>query len=247
MPAGSKSKGLRTGRKAAPKTDVKGKRAVGSAANSAAGSGRNAVGDARRRALVDAAFATLAERGFEGLRTREVAARAAVNIATLHYYFATKEALIAGVAESLLDQFRQEGQALAAEPPKEQLRAELSSATVRMRKNPAVFIVLCELWLRALRDPAIGRVCRSLQAAWRGHLTKLIQEGVADGSLREDLDSAATADLVICLLHGVMAQIGVCKDLTPLEQACAQLERLLLRPRSPRQRAPITKGRASRR
>ncbi|TMG42173.1 MAG: helix-turn-helix transcriptional regulator, partial [Chloroflexi bacterium] len=48
----------------------------------------------RHEALVQAAFNQIAERGFEGLRTREVAAEVGVNIATLHYYFPTKEALI---------------------------------------------------------------------------------------------------------------------------------------------------------
>ena len=44
-----------------------------------------------------AAYKRLAEAGFEGLRTRDVAADAGVNIATLHYYFPSKEALIRGV------------------------------------------------------------------------------------------------------------------------------------------------------
>ncbi|TMC63676.1 MAG: helix-turn-helix transcriptional regulator [Chloroflexota bacterium] len=48
----------------------------------------------REQALVEAAFNQIAERGFEGLRTREVAAGVGLNIATLHYYFPTKEALI---------------------------------------------------------------------------------------------------------------------------------------------------------
>ena len=51
----------------------------------------------RRRALVAAAYTRIANEGFEGLRTRDVAADVGVNIATLHYYFPTKEALIRGV------------------------------------------------------------------------------------------------------------------------------------------------------
>src|ERR1700737_998675 len=51
----------------------------------------------RLKALVQAAFNQIAERGFEGLRTREVAAGVGLNIATLHYYFPTKESLIRGV------------------------------------------------------------------------------------------------------------------------------------------------------
>src|SRR5262249_59342556 len=62
-------------------------------------------GDERRDDLVRAAFACLAVGGFEGLRTRSVADRAGVNIATLHYYFPTKEALIGGGAALLAPQF----------------------------------------------------------------------------------------------------------------------------------------------
>ncbi|HEX2646820.1 MAG TPA: TetR family transcriptional regulator, partial [Candidatus Dormibacteraeota bacterium] len=58
-----------------------------------------ATSEQRKQQLVKAAFTQIAERGFEGLRTREVAAEVGVNIATLHYYFPTKEALIRGVLE----------------------------------------------------------------------------------------------------------------------------------------------------
>ena len=60
----------------------------------------------RRDALVRAAYNQIAERGFEGLRTREVAGGAGVNIATLHYYFPTKEKLIEGVVEHAMERFR---------------------------------------------------------------------------------------------------------------------------------------------
>jgi AcrR family transcriptional regulator len=63
------------------------------------------LSDERRQSLVGAAFEPIAADGFEGLRTRSVAARAEVNIATLHYYFPTKEALIGGVAQYIAAQF----------------------------------------------------------------------------------------------------------------------------------------------
>src|SRR6516225_6759929 len=55
----------------------------------------------RRMSLLQATFDVIASAGFEGLRTRAVAERAGVNVATLHYYFPTKQALIAGLAEFL--------------------------------------------------------------------------------------------------------------------------------------------------
>src|SRR2546421_11887604 len=68
-------------------------------------SARTTHGGERRRSLVLAAYDLIAEEGFEGLRTRDVAMRAGVNIATLHYYFASKEDLIDGGVDYLLDLF----------------------------------------------------------------------------------------------------------------------------------------------
>ena len=52
----------------------------------------------RRLALLQAAFDVVAQAGFEGLRTRAVADRAGVNIATLHYYFPSKQKLVEGLS-----------------------------------------------------------------------------------------------------------------------------------------------------
>src|SRR3954470_10696985 len=59
----------------------------------------SATRDDRRAELVEAAYQLIAEKGIEGLRTRDVAARVGINISTLHYHFDTKEKLIAGVVD----------------------------------------------------------------------------------------------------------------------------------------------------
>ena len=87
------------------------------------------VGDERRRSLVQAAFHLIAEGGFEQLRTRDIAARAGVNIATLHYYFARKEDIIQSVVEYLLRQFMTAylpGSPFEMKTPLEQIRGELA-------------------------------------------------------------------------------------------------------------------------
>ena len=99
--------------------DATAKAEIGSGAETGTGrrSGYTRHGAAQREALVQAAFNLIAERGFEGLRTRDVAARAGVNIATLHYYFATKEDLIRSVVDMLAEKFRtQQVPYLATQP-----------------------------------------------------------------------------------------------------------------------------------
>ena len=62
--------------------------------------------DQRRLEIAAAARALIAERGFEGLRTRDIAERVGINIATLHYHVPSKEALVELVAQSLRDEFK---------------------------------------------------------------------------------------------------------------------------------------------
>src|SRR2546427_6740846 len=112
----------------------------------------------RQEALVRAAFNQIAERGFEGLRTREVAAGVGLNIATLHYYFPTKEALIRGVVAYAMDRFRS---TLAPHgSPADQLRNHLRALRKLLRDEPEVGPVMGQPALRPPRDPAMARLMR---------------------------------------------------------------------------------------
>src|SRR3989441_13311117 len=112
----------------------------------------------REQALVQAAFNQIAERGFEGLRTREVAAGVGLNIATLHYYFPTKEALIRGVVDEAMRRFR-----TTLEPhgsPADQLRTHLRAVRQLLRTDPKLRAVMGELALRSARGQATSGILR---------------------------------------------------------------------------------------
>src|SRR5205807_5769636 len=103
----------------------------------------SAISEKRRRELIQAAYGQIAERGFEGLRTREVAAEVGVNIATLHYYFPTKESLIRGVVELSMQRFRS---TLAPHgSPADQLRNHLRAVRRLLRDEPQLGTVMGEL------------------------------------------------------------------------------------------------------
>src|SRR5438552_19127065 len=113
-------------------------------------SARTTHGHERHHSLVLAAYDLIAEKGFEELRTRDVAARAGVNIATLHYYFARKEDLIASVVEYLLQQFMTAylpGSLFEMKTPLEKLRGELEELQYLLQEKSDMFLVLKELVL----------------------------------------------------------------------------------------------------
>src|SRR5205814_3589891 len=112
----------------------------------------------RQEALVQAAFELLAERGFEGLRTRDIAAKVGVNIATLHYYFPTKEKLIRGVLGYAMERFRTTLQ--PADSPGEQLRAHFAGIRRLARTAPKLFVAMGEPPMRGRRPRAIRSIAR---------------------------------------------------------------------------------------
>src|SRR3712207_5020213 len=63
------------------------------------------AGSDRRMAIASAARSLVAEKGFEGLRSRDIAERVGLNIATLTYHVPTREALIALMARPMREEF----------------------------------------------------------------------------------------------------------------------------------------------
>jgi AcrR family transcriptional regulator len=177
----------------------------------------------RREELVLAAFHLIAEQGFEGLRTRDVAAKVGVNIATLHYYFPTKEALIRGVVDYAMQRFRS-----TLEPhgsPADQLRNHLRAVRKLVLDEPELGTVMGELSLRSARDPTMASLLQQMNDAWLVTMRGLLRRAVKEGSLRPEVDSESVAALVVLSLTGMTLPTMAGAPSTDL--AMKQLERWL--------------------
>src|SRR6184192_1324305 len=183
----------------------------------------SAISEKRRRELVQAAYRQIAEGGFEGLRTREVAAEVVVNIATLHYYFPTKESLIRAVLDHAMGRFRT---TLAPHgSPADQLRNYLRATRKLMLDEPELGAVMAELALRSIRDDSIGSILNEMYEVWHVTLRGLLRRGVKEGKLRPEADSDAVAALIIATLTAMT--LPVMSDARRGDQALRQLERWL--------------------
>ena len=169
--------------------------------------------------IAAAARALIAERGFEGLRTRDIADRVGINIATLHYHVPTKERLIEIVAQSMRDDFIAENKARPRDglSPLEELKLELAESRATMRDKPELYVVFTELVERARRDPRVDAAIRPMQQYWHQQLTDIFARGRRDGSFRPDIDPRAAA---LVMMGALMA------SLRPLIQGVVQFDRL---------------------
>lgn len=188
-------------------------------------------GEQRRQSLVEAAYHLIAEGGFERLRTRDVATRTGVNIATLHYYFTRKEDLIQGVVEYLLQQFMTAylpGSSFEMRTPLEQIRGELAEMQYLLQEKPDMFIVMNELALRSLHDPAIRVHFTWLEQGWHGYLEGVLRRGKEQGLFRFDLDADGGATWLILLIKGTTLHWITNPEAVDFERIQAEVERWLI-------------------
>jgi AcrR family transcriptional regulator len=186
--------------------------------------------DDRRTAIAAAARALIVEKGFEGLRTRDIAARVGINIATLHYHVPTKEALIELVAESLHAFFR--GQHVTRP------RAHLS-AVERMEfefldyrelafDRPEILLCFSEMMERARRDERVAEAILPLKRKWRQIVVELLTEGVREGAYRPNIDPEAAATMLIGSLVGFCRSKN--RDPDAFDRLVAELKRAIRHP-----------------
>jgi AcrR family transcriptional regulator len=196
----------------------------------------NGMLDKRRRELLDSAFTLIAERGLEGLRTRDIAARANVNISTLHYYFGTKDKLIAALVDYANSKFREPRRSNAGETLDVlgDLHDHLVGAWRAFHATPHLATVLQELVVRSKRDTKTRSAFRALHTQWNAIVAGVIGAGVADGRLRADLDPTIAARVVTSFIMGAVVQLEVNPQAFEFERAAAALEQWLAAPRSRR-------------
>jgi AcrR family transcriptional regulator len=190
--------------------------------------GKRESGDDRRLAIAKAARQIIVEKGLEGLRTRDIAARVGINIATLHYHVPSKEALVALVAESLRHDFK----AQALRHPRqgksglEQLRLEFDDFRETVVDMPDLIIILTELVERSRRDATVAQIMLPMLEFWRKQIADIFRLGIADGSFRRDLDPEAAALIATGALSDCWRQSNISRAL--LEQVLAELERAFI-------------------
>ncbi|GLQ11199.1 hypothetical protein GCM10007913_31310 [Devosia yakushimensis] len=189
---------------------------------------RRESGEDRRLAIAQAARAIIVEKGLEGLRTRDIAARVGINVATLHYHVPSKEALIALVAETMRDDFKAQSarRPRAGKSALERLRLEFGDAIELVEDMPELVYLMTELSDRTRRDPVIGAIVKPLYIFWRDQFVEIFTTGLAEGAFRPDLDPVAAAAIVT----GTFADSwrSQADSPVPLQQVIAELERAFL-------------------
>ncbi|MEW6645037.1 MAG: TetR/AcrR family transcriptional regulator [Pseudomonadota bacterium] len=157
--------------------------------------------DLTRAQIIEGALRALAQTGVLGTTTRKIAAEAGVRLATLHYHFDSKSALLVAVLESLIEQMaeRMRQQRVAEGVDLDQCIEQMLHSTWRVvQQTKTIQIVQYELTLYALREGAQWLAERQYEAYLR-----LYRDTLMAARQPKPLSSATSTALARFILAGV--------------------------------------------
>jgi AcrR family transcriptional regulator len=155
--------------------------------------------------ILDAACDLIAAEGIDEVRIARVATRAGASTALVHHYFSTREELL---EQALVHSFEQAGDerfqrpAGTKETATEALARGIGECLPLPGSQEREWVLWVELWLRAVREPALRPVAARLYDRYREWVAGLIRAGVESGEFRADADAEALADVAMALLDG---------------------------------------------
>jgi AcrR family transcriptional regulator len=160
----------------------------------------------RRSAILDAAIKVIARRGVRGLRVEQVASEAKVAVSLLYYYFDNRNGLVRATLEHANE--RAATTARTAERGTGRDKAE-SSLLAELDAGDDVrdtSVVWGEVLASAVFEPELRAQLREASQTWSDLVADAIAEGIADGSIRHDVDAQACAERLTALVDGLSAR-----------------------------------------
>jgi AcrR family transcriptional regulator len=144
-----------------------------------------------------------AERGWDAVTTRQIAERAGVNQALIHYHFGSKEGLLHTAFElALRGMFAAPTDALLSAPSFAAGAAELVRALEAIDPSNAEALFSMEALSRATRDETVRRSMAAVLGEFRASVAERISAAQQAGELRPELDPEGTATALAALFDG---------------------------------------------
>ena len=166
-------------------------------------------GSDRVHEILDAACRVIGRDGAHGLRIEAVAREAGVSKPLVHYYFATRRALVRAAFLHADER---------AEARTDQELAHLATAAERLATylllelgEEDVFVENRQLWSAAWSlmqdDEELAPEVERLYRAFHARLVGLVEAGVRDGSIPEGTDAERTARRLGAVVDGLESQL----------------------------------------
>lgn len=175
--------------------------------------------------IIQGAVSALVESGLSAVTTRKIAAKAGVNLATLHYYFENKDALLTGALEAIIAQM---SHALRADPTQQlDIKACIENVInnswrlIQMTRN--IQILQYELTLYTLRNGEAQSLAKFQYDSYCKLYEDAFRQGLDHADAQTAIDLGDLARFVVAGMDGLILQYLVDPDEERSSKAVKQL------------------------
>jgi AcrR family transcriptional regulator len=185
-----------------------------------------------RERLIEAATRLFAERGYRGASVQAIGEAAGISRGSIFWHFGSKEGLLWAVVQRAFTRWEAETLVpeVGAARGEEAVRRALHAHRRLLADQGGTMRLLFVLMFEALgpRPELAGEFAR-LHRDLRVLATPWVQQAVADGDFRDDVDPESVVTLIIGTLGGIVYQHLLDGDGVDLDRCYADLERVLER------------------
>jgi AcrR family transcriptional regulator len=171
------------------------------------GLGREQRREQMERRLLDATERLMRDgASFTELSVDRLSSEAGISRASFYIYFEDKGHLLRRLAGQVFGDLTEGAQrwwSVAGRHHPDDVRSAMSSIIATYRRHQAVLVALNEM---AAYDPATAETYRDLLNGISGQLTRVIEDGQADGSIRSELAAITTASALTWMVERACQQ-----------------------------------------
>lgn len=165
-----------------------------------------------RRTILETAAGVFAQKGYTDAKMDDVAKELGVSKGAVYQYFSSKDELFQELCGAAAKMIEDRLRATFAGPDlREAAEKYMGSELDRFQKRG---VLMFEAFAQAPRDQSIGKLIQNNYTTVLQVMTRFLETLKERGSLKQEMDSAAVAEMLIALRHGVLATVlmGVGRD-----------------------------------
>lgn len=161
-----------------------------------------------RMNILSVAQGLFAQKGYEATGIMDICDAAGVSKGAFYHHFPSKQAIFMALLEDWLAQLDVLMQAvMAAAPNVPEGLVEMAGLTSSVfEAADTQFPLFLEFWIQAGRQPEIWQTVVAPYHRYQALFSSIFDKGIQEGSLNQEISSAAAARVIIALAMGLLLQ-----------------------------------------
>ncbi|EMA05561.1 transcriptional regulator, TetR family [Haloarcula vallismortis] len=168
--------------------------------------------------IMQATYRALREHGYADLTIQRIADEYGKSTAAVHYYYDTKDDLLAAFLDYLLERFVDSIHAVETTDPEARLDLLLDELLVKPQENPDLSVALLEMRSQAPYKEAFSDRFRQNDEYIRYLLKAVINHGIDEGVFN-DVDAEHVTRSLLTIIDGARTRAVMLDDTDELETA----------------------------